>query len=427
MNILLLGSGGREHALAWKMSQSPLVKKIYVLPGNAGMSETPKVCCVEEANFNKHFLASLAHQYAINLIVVGPEKPLSEGVVEALDSEGFKVFGPTSSAAQLESSKVFAKNFMQQHSIPTAPFHVFEDYDLAWQKLQTWDYQKGIVLKADGLASGKGVVVTHEKNVAEKTLFDFMKNPQCSVKTTKILLEEKLLGKEVSAFALCDGEHFAPLGYICDYKRLRDGDQGPNTGGMGGYSPQNWPSNSCKKFVNDHIFSTVLQGMKKQGSPFRGILYAGLMIDQEKVSVLEFNVRFGDPETQILLPLIETDLVPYFQKVASHASLATLPPIRLQKKVAIHVVMTSEGYPAIDETPMRLGQVIQIPTHTEKDSLLFFAGVKRNSDGNLVNTGGRVLGVTALGDSFEIARKNAYQLLQKIHFSGAYWRKDIAQ
>ncbi|MEK7483003.1 MAG: phosphoribosylglycinamide synthetase C domain-containing protein, partial [Planctomycetota bacterium] len=274
---------------------------------------------------------------------------------------------------------------------------------------------------------GKGVVVTHEKSVAEKTLFDFMKNPQCSVKTNKILFEEKLIGKEVSAFALCDGENFVPLGYICDYKRLQDGDLGPNTGGMGGYAPQDWPSESCKKFVNDQIFSVVLRGMQQQGTPFRGILYAGLMIHDEKISVLEFNVRFGDPEAQILLPLIETDLVPYFQKIAEGGKITSLEKIRLRKETAVHVVLTSEGYAAIDETPMRLGETISLPQTTPESPIIFFAGVQRNTSGNLVNSGGRVLGVTALGNSLESARKKVYPFIQQIHFRGVHWRKDIAQ
>ena len=423
--ILLLGSGGREHALAWKMAQSPAVTRIYALPGSDGIRSVEKVECISGDPADVEFVLKTAQALRPDLIVVGPEKPLAAGIVDALESEGMVVLGPRKAAARLENSKIFAKEFMTDFGIPTAAFKVADSYDEALRMCATWDIEgKGIVIKADGLAAGKGVVVTHDRAEALKTLHDFMMNPACSVKSSRILLEHKITGKEVSAFALCDGETFLPLGYACDYKRVGDNDQGPNTGGMGGYAPKNWPSDKARQFIQEKVFLPVIAGMQKRGTPFKGILFAGLMIDGDNVQVIEFNTRFGDPEAQILLPLIKEDIVPLFTKAAK-GSLDGVDAPSSGAQHALHVVMVSEGYPETLGTGMRLGEKIDIP-EALNDTLLFISGAKKKNN-QWVNDGGRVIGVTALGKTIEEARERAYKTIEKIRFGGAHWRKDIGR
>ena len=422
--ILLLGSGGREHALAWKMAQSPAVTKIWVLPGSDGIATVDKVTCLVGNPADPDFVVHAARQLNPDLIFVGPEAPLAAGVVDALEAASFPVVGPTKAAAQLESSKIFSKQFMTEFGIPTAPFKVADSYIAAEWVCGKWDIEnKGIVIKADGLSAGKGVVVTHNRAEAFKTLHHFMMNPACSVKTKRILLEEKITGKEVSAFALCDGKTFQTLGYACDYKRVNDNDKGPNTGGMGGYAPKGWPSDKARQFIEERVFRAAVEGMKKRGTPFKGILFAGLMIEGDDVQVIEFNTRFGDPETQILLPLIAEDVVPLF----AHAAKGTLEiaPPALRPENAVHVVLTSQGYPETLGTGMRLGENIEIPAASD-NTLIFISGAKK-LDSQWVNSGGRVIGVTALGATMEEARTRAYAAVEKIHFRGAHWRKDIGK
>ena len=417
MKILLLGSGGREHALAWKMSRSPLVDRIYVLPGSDGIATLDKVECVSGTALD------VAHNIKPDLIVVGPEKPMSEGVVDQLEAAGFIVLGPSKAAAQLESSKIFSKDFMTLENISTARAIVCNSYDQAMAMLEKWNMVNGIVIKADGLAAGKGVVVTNDRAEAETTLHDFMRNPACTVKAARVLLEEKLVGREVSAFALCDGDNFIPLGYACDYKRVNDGDEGPNTGGMGGYAPKNWPTDAARAIVNEEVFARVMAGMKKRGTPFKGILFAGLMIDDDDVKVIEFNVRFGDPEAQILMPLFDGDIVPLFL-AAAKGELSGSVALHQVEKTAVHVVMVSQGYPDIGGEGMKLGERIDMPASINDNALLFMANTKKK-DGVWSNEGGRVLGVTALGTTLEEARRNAYAEIDKIKFNGAHWRRDI--
>jgi phosphoribosylamine--glycine ligase len=295
--------------------------------------------------------------------------------------------------------------------------------------LKEWDVEgRGIVIKADGLAAGKGVVVTHKRDEAEKTIHDFMVNPDYIVKSERVLFEHILTGREVSAFALCDGKDFIPLGFVCDYKRVADDDKGPNTGGMGGYAPKGWPSDAARNFVNEKIFRRVVDGMLARGTPFKGILFAGLMVNGDDVNVIEFNTRFGDPETQILLPLLENDLAPLFVKAAT-GTLAQ-EKVALKSQTAVHVVMASEGYPETLKGSMKLGQPIDLPEAmlegVNDNGLLFVSGA-RKKDGAWTNEGGRVLGVTALGASMEEAREKAYAAIGSIHFNGAHWRKDIGK
>jgi len=429
--VLLLGAGGREHALAWKMAQSPTVEKIYAMPGNDGMAALAKVACFAGDPADVDAVLAAVAKTGAELVVIGPEKPLDAGVVDALEAHKIPVMGPRRAAAQLESSKIYAKEFMRSVGIPTAVFTVCDDHAAAVEALKTWDIEgEGIVIKADGLAAGKGVVVTHDRAEAERTVYDFMLNPDCTVKSARLLLEKKLKGKEVSAFALCDGETFIPLGFVCDYKRVRDGDEGPNTGGMGGYAPQGWPSAESRQFVVDSIFKAVVSGMKKRGQPFKGVLFAGLMVDGNDVNVIEFNTRFGDPETQILMPLLDADVVPLFMQAAS-GTLAEAANVQMKQTAAVHVVMASEGYPETLGTGMTLGQGIDLPEALlqqggNDNGFLFIMGAKKNANG-WTNAGGRVLGVTALGETIDAARQKAYETIGRIRFKGAHWRRDIGR
>jgi phosphoribosylamine--glycine ligase len=434
MKVLILGSGGREHAMAWKVAQSKLANAIYCLPGNDGMTFIEKVSKIPGSVSDIPLIVSKAKELSIDLVIVGPEDPLSLGVTDALEKEGIKVFGPSKEAAKLEASKVFSKNFMLENDIPTAKSFSCDSYESAMKVLDSWDFNSGVVIKADELAAGKGVVVTSSEAEARKTLFDFMKNPDCTVKASKVLIEEKLSGKEVSAFAICDGENFISLGYACDYKRVGDKDQGPNTGGMGGYSPKNWPEDATKKFIEERVFKRVLQGMSRRGFPYKGFLFAGLMIDGPSVKVIEFNVRMGDPETQILLPLVEGDLVPtLFAAAKGEITKLGNSAISLRSETSVHIVMTSKGYPSIDGTQMLLNQPISYPVGLIpgeegidfSDKFLFLAGAKKNKDQVLVNSGGRVLGVTAIGSDLKEARESAYAILSQISFDGAHFRRDI--
>lgn len=426
--VLLLGGGGREHALAWKLAQSPLVERIYAMPGNDGMAALAKVTCIAGNPADVETVLAAAVDKAVTLVVIGPEKPLESGVSDALVKSGIAVMAPSQAGAKLENSKIFAKQFMTEQGIRTAPFKVADSFDDASAVLRAWDVAaKGVVIKADGLAAGKGVVVTHDRAEAEKTLYDFMQNPACTVKTARVLFEEKLTGKEVSAFALCDGETFVELGYVCDYKRVRDHDQGPNTGGMGGYAPHGWPSAAARRFVTENIFRRVVDGMKKRGTPFKGVLFAGLMVDGDTVNVIEFNTRFGDPETQILMPLLENDIAPLFVKAATGA--LGEEKTTLRQDAAVHIVMASEGYPETFAGTMRLGQKIDLPENllqSNDNNFLFVMGA-RKKDGAWTNEGGRVLGVTALGKSMEEARDSAYRTISGIRFNGAHWRNDIGK
>ncbi|MDE1153270.1 MAG: phosphoribosylamine--glycine ligase [Micavibrio sp.] len=429
--VLLLGAGGREHALAWKMAQSASLDNVYAMPGNDGMAALAKVTCLAGDPADTNTVLAAIEKTGAGLVVIGPEKPLDAGVVDALEARQIPVMGPRRAAAQLESSKIFAKEFMTSVGIPTAGYAVCDSHAAALEALKGWNVDgEGVVIKADGLAAGKGVVVTHDRAEAERTAYDFMVNPDCSVKSSRLLLEKKLKGKEVSAFALCDGETFVTLGFVCDYKRVRDGDEGPNTGGMGGYAPQDWPSPAARQFVQDHIFRAVVDGMKKRGQPFRGVLFAGLMIDGEDVNVIEFNTRFGDPETQILMPLLEADVLPLFLQAAT-GTLALAAPVHLKNTAAVHVVMASEGYPETLGTGMTLGQGIDLPEALlqqggNDNGFLFIMGAKKSADG-WTNAGGRVLGITALGDTIDAARQKAYDTIGRIRFKGAHWRRDIGR
>jgi phosphoribosylamine--glycine ligase len=423
MKICVIGSGGREHALAWKMSQDENVSEIIVIPGNPGMINGKVKIHSLDLNDNQVVSDYLTAQ-SISFVMIGPEKYLDEGMADELTRMGHHVLGPSRTCALLESSKSFSKDIMNKFKIPTAKAYAFDKYEEALEFVKNWDMSQGIVLKADGLAGGKGVVVTYDLQEAIDTLYDFMQNPNCSVKADTILIEECLTGTEISAFALCDGINFHVLGYASDYKRVFDGDKGPNTGGMGTFSSPKWPSADIKTKVEEQVFAPLLLGLVTEGMPYKGILFAGLMIEKNEINVIEFNVRFGDPETQSLLPLLKGN----FSNTlfcAAKGELGEIDQLEVSDKTAVHVVMCSENYPSIDGTPLNTGHKISISSSDNEN--IFYAGVGCNENNELINTGGRVLGVTCLGDDLTEARVKAYDAISRINFNGAHWRTDIAK
>lgn len=418
-SVLLVGSGGREDALAWKLSQSSAVSNIWVLPGNDAMTRHVKVQRIVETATPEGILA-VAQKKNPSLIMIGPEQPIVDGAADLLRAHGFAVCAPSAKAAQLEGSKIFSKHFMDEFAIPTAKSVSCDSYEQAVLALEEWDFSDGIVIKTDALAGGKGVVLCDTKEQASTVIHQFMRDPNIKVKTKRILFEEKLHGREVSAFALLSGSKVCSIGYACDYKRAFDGDKGPNTGGMGTYTPQGWPSQSHKQQISD-IFSRVAKGMELRGHPYVGVLFAGLMIDGEDVNVIEFNIRFGDPETQVLMPTIDEDLFPLLQGAAN----GNLPNREVASKgCALHVVLASKGYPSIGEHPVHTGFPIQI--QEDQNALLFFAGV-REKDGVLCTSGGRVMGVTGRGNTLEEAKQEAYHNVPYVHFDGMHHRSDIGK
>lgn len=419
--VLLLGSGGREDAIAWKLSRSENVDQILVVPGNPAMNRLPKLSTKSGKITNAEMVISIAKDFEPDLIIIGPEQPIVVGISDALRAEGFSVAAPSQAAGQLEESKIFSKIFMTEFNIPTAAFTAHDSYEDALSGLENWDFSNGIVIKSDALAGGKGVVLCDTKEEAETVVFDFMKNPKVRVKTNRILFEHKLKGKEVSAFAALDGENIRFIGTACDYKRVYDGDLGPNTGGMGTYTPQNWPSKDVMAQINS-IFQKVSDGMQSRGTPYQGVLFAGLMIDKDEANIIEFNIRFGDPETQVLMPTLDDDLYELLSSTAK-GQLSQMSPPRPKTCCAVHVVLASGGYPSIDDTPIQTGHPITLPTSLPADQIIFYAGV--NGKDPLFNSGGRVLGVTATAETIESARLKAYETVHNIRFEGMQFRNDI--
>jgi phosphoribosylamine--glycine ligase len=412
MKLLVIGGGGREHALAWKLAQSPRVQTVFVAPGNGGTARDPLLTNV--ALTDHAALADFVEREHIALTVVGPEAPLAAGVVDVFRARGLKIVGPTKAAAQLESSKAFAKAFMQRHGIPTARHEVFTDAAAAHAHVDAQGVP--IVIKADGLAAGKGVVVATTLAEAHDAI-DFMLGEASS----RVVIEEFLQGEEASFIVVADGVHALPLATSQDHKRLLDGDAGPNTGGMGTYSPAPVVTPNVHAKVMQEIVLPTLAGMAREGMPFSGFLYAGLMIDADgNPKTVEFNARLGDPEAQVILMRLKSDLV----EVLQHAADGTLDAADPQwdRRAALCVVMAAAGYP---QRP-RAGDVITgLEQAVAEDAVVFHAGTQRLDDGRTVTSGGRVLCVTALGQSVKQAQQRAYELLAPIHFDGAQYRGDI--
>jgi phosphoribosylamine--glycine ligase len=415
MKVLVVGSGGREHALAWKIAQSPRVQMVYVAPGNGGTELDPRLKNVPISD--PGWLAQFAIKEGIGITLVGPETPLAAGIVNIFREQGLKIFGPTKEAAQLESSKDFAKAFMKRHGIPTADYETFADAKAAHDYVN----RKGapIVIKADGLAAGKGVVVAMSLDEAHAAIDAMLSDNKLGDAGARVVIEEFLDGEEASFIVMVDGHNILPLATSQDHKRLQDNDQGPNTGGMGAYSPAPIVTPSLHARVMREIIVPTVQGMARDGIPFSGFLYAGLMIDKNGTpKTLEFNCRMGDPETQPIMARLKTD----YLTVLEHAVNGTLDKIELEwdRRTALGVVLAAAGYP---EAP-RKGDVIHgIPAETE-ECVTFHAGTTIN-DGHLVTSGGRVLCVVGLGDSVKMAQRQAYQTIEKIQFSGMQFRHDI--
>ena len=419
MKILVIGGGGREHALAWKLAQSERVQRVYVAPGNGGTAADKRLVNVNITE--PEALAQFALAEKITLTVVGPEGPLSQGVVDVFRSHGLRIFGPTQAAAQLESSKAFSKNFMKRHGIPTAAYETFTDIAAAHAYVDKLGAP--IVVKADGLAAGKGVVVA--STVAEAhAAVDWMLKPEGGLAVQhndapRVVIEEFLAGEEASFIVMVDGKNVLALASSQDHKRLSDGDTGPNTGGMGAYSPAPIVTPNVHQRVMHEIILPTVEGMAKDGIVFSGFLYAGLMIDANgHPKTLEFNTRMGDPETQPIMMRLKSDLA----EVLMHATDGTLDQVELQwdRRVALGVVMAAAGYP---ETPRKGDRITGLPAEAE-DAVVFHAGTALQGDVTSV-TGGRVLCVTALGDSTRTAQQRAYEALRGVHFDGEQHRTDI--
>jgi len=423
MNILVIGGGGREHALAWKIAQSNKVQKVFVAPGNGGTASDKRLDNIDITDVKA--LREFAQSHSVDLTVVGPETPLAAGVVDEFRDHGLRIFGPTKAAAQLESSKAFSKAFMKRHNIPTAQYDTFTDAQAAHDYVNA----KGapIVVKADGLAAGKGVVVAMTAAEAHEAIDFMLLDNQLGVSHNeggaRVVIEEFLQGEEASFIVMCDGKTVLPLATSQDHKRLLDADLGPNTGGMGAYSPAPVVTPEVHARAMREIILPTIKGMEKDGIPFTGFLYAGLMIDpQGQVKTLEFNCRMGDPETQPIMARLKTDLVDVLlAATATHAE-ARFDDFALDwdRRTAIGVVLAAHGYPM---NPRKGDVITGLPQDTD-DVVVFHAGTQM-TDGQVVTSGGRVLCVTALGGTLKLAQQLAYDTIQGIHFDGVQYRTDI--
>ena len=415
MKILVVGSGGREHALAWKMARSGRIQVVYVAPGNGGTALDKRLKNIDISE--PQALAEFAEKEGVSLTVVGPETPLAAGVVNLFREKGLRIFGPTKEAAQLESSKDFAKAFMKRHGIPTAEYQTFSDAQAAHDYIT----QKGapIVIKADGLAAGKGVVVAMTAEEAHAAVDMMLSDNKFGDAGARVVIEEFLAGEEASFIVMVDGKNVLPLATSQDHKRLLDQDQGPNTGGMGAYSPAPIVTPSLHARIMREIIQPTVQGMAADGIPYTGFLYAGLMIDaQGNPKTLEFNCRMGDPETQPIMARLKTDMVTLVEH-AINGTLDTIEP-EWDRRTALGVVMAAANYP---ETPRKGDVITGIPSETE-DHVVFHAGTTLK-DGQVITSGGRVLCVVGLGDSVRIAQRQAYAAVDQIRFDGMQFRRDI--
>lgn len=415
-NVLLIGSGGREHALAWKLAQSPHLAKLYIAPGNPGTAE-----CGENVLLDVNAHAAVIHfcrEVLIDLVVVGPEAPLADGIADALAEAGIRCFGPARAAAQIEASKVYAKDFMARHNISTARYATFDSLADAVQYIENLD--SPFVIKASGLAAGKGVILPETLDEAKSVLREILEGGVFGAAGAEVVIEERMSGPEVSLMAFTDGKTVVPMLAAQDHKRIFDGDQGPNTGGMGAYAPAPIFTSEMLDDALEKILKPAVSGLRSEGTPFVGVLYAGLMLTPDGIRVVEFNCRFGDPETQVLLPLLETDLV----EIADACVDGKLPEteIRWRPGAAVCVVMAAKGYPGKVES----GRFASIGA-LAGNAICFHAGTKVNADGQLTTSGGRVFGVTAWAQDLPKAVQSAYAAVDEIHFDGRQYRKDIAK
>lgn len=428
MKLLVVGSGGREHAICWKLAQDPGVDRVFAAPGNPGMDWDRKIESTEILASDFAKIAAFVKEKEISFVVVGPDQALADGIVDFLEERGIPAFGPSKEASRIEWSKAYSKELMQAAGIPTAKYEVFEDAAKAKAFLETVAWGGGWVIKADGLALGKGVVVCDSREQAVSTVGAFLSGSMGEA-GKKIVVEERLAGREVSAFFLCDGTTGAPIGMACDYKRIFDGDEGPNTGGMGAFSPADWLPEGFLEKVSQEVTKPLLAEMRKRKNPFKGVLFVGLMVDGGKGKVLEFNARFGDPETQVLLPMVDEPLYPWLQ-ASRDGKLSTLPASgpAMKKGSGVHVVFAAKGYPG---SPVKGDEIKLDPlfgpgseTWRTESVKIFFAGVAKQGSG-LCTNGGRVLGITALAGTRVEARKKAYEWAAKASFRGQQRRADV--
>ncbi len=416
MKVLVIGNGGREHTLIWKLNQSPKVSKLFCAPGNGGTSGLAESVHIDVDDIQQ--IADFAQSAGIDLTVVGPEAPLVAGIVDEFNKRGMRIFGPTKAAARLEGSKVFAKELMAKYKIPTASFEVARSPQEAKSALQRFGLP--VVIKADGLAAGKGVIIAKTKQEAEGAIDLIMIEKEFGTAGDMILIEECLTGEEVSILAFTDGHTVIPMVSAQDHKRVFDGDQGPNTGGMGAYSPAPIYTESLSKQVEDQILLATIQALKNEGISYSGVLYAGLMLTESGPKVLEYNARFGDPETQVILPRLMTDLM----DILLDATSGTLDRCHVtwNENPSVCVVMASGGYPGKYQIKKEIFGLENVPTM--KQIMIFHAGTTAEDD-RILTSGGRVLGVTAIGETLQAAIDRAYQTVRTIHFDGAHYRNDI--
>jgi phosphoribosylamine--glycine ligase len=414
MKVLVVGGGGREHAIVWKLSQSPKIKKLYCSPGNPGIAELAECVSIAVSEIEK--LADFAKNEQIDLTFVGPEEPLSLGIVNYFKEQGLAVYGPSKEAALIEGSKAFAKELMIKYQIPTAKYAAFTNYE------EALDYVRSegapIVIKADGLAAGKGVVVAKSLEEAEDALKGMMKDVTFGAAGVRVVIEEFLEGEEMTLLSFVNGFTVKPMVPSQDHKPVYDGDKGPNTGGMGTYAPLSHIDSSMTERIIETIVQPTAEAMVAEGVPYEGILYTGLMLTKEGPKVIEYNARFGDPETQVVLPLLETDLVDIV--TASLTGELENIEVKWKDKAAVCVIMSSSGYPG----PYEKGEVIYGLDQVLNPSIIFHAGTAAK-DGEIITSGGRVLGVTAVGETLKEARELAYQSVEKVSFNGAHYRTDI--
>jgi len=415
MKILVIGSGGREHAICWKLAKSSLVDKLYAAPGNAGIFRHAELVNIRVDDIDN--LLRFAKEKSIDLTVVGPEVPLALGIGDRFEAERLKIFGPTKLAAEIEASKAYAKQFMRKYHIPTASYMVFEDMKEALRFVKGSSYP--LVIKADGLAAGKGVSIVKNYEGAEKTIKNMMQKRQFGAAGAKIVVEDFLVGEEASIFAFTDGKNVLPLIPSQDHKRVGDGDTGPNTGGMGAYAPVPFVSEKMQKDILDLVLEPTVAGMAEERRPFKGLLYAGMMITDKGPKVIEFNCRFGDPETQALLPLLKTDLAVIFHAVVN----GTLDDevLEWEDAYAACVILASGGYPGEYESGKEIHGLKEIK---ESDALVFHSGTKFEARRFLTN-GGRVIGIVGVDEHLESAVARAYETSEKIRFEGKQFRSDI--
>jgi phosphoribosylamine--glycine ligase len=417
MKVLVIGGGGREHALVWKLHQSPEVDKIYCIPGNAGIAELAE--CISLSISDLQALADFAKEREIDLTVVGPENPLVAGIVDLFEARGLKIFGPRKEATQIEGSKIFAKKLMEKYNIPTAEAAIFSGYDKAVEYIKKSD--PPYVVKADGLAAGKGVAVAYDEETALKALRECFLDKKFGSAGENVIIEECLVGEEVSVFAFTDGNDLVPMVPAQDYKPVYDGNKGPNTGGMGSYSPVPVLSAEAHKEIFDRIMMPTVKALASEGKKYKGVLYGGFILTEQGPKVLEFNCRFGDPETQAILPRFEGDLVQVILAVVEER-LAEVD-FSWMPQACVSVVAASSGYPAEHETGF---EILGLKEASEVAGVsIFHAGTAYN-DNKVVTAGGRVLNVSALGNTFMEARDRVYDAIKKIYFEGMHYRTDIA-